>query len=57
MAKVLSEVSGKKIETSHISKEAFYDPALAQKVTPELWINYDFFYRRCMTCFFDCPAL
>ena len=46
MAKIMSEVSQKKVETVHMPKEAFYDESLKKKISPELWINYRIFLER-----------
>ena len=46
MARVLSEVSGKKVNTPHMTREEFYDPELPKKVGPELWENMDIFYKK-----------
>ena len=37
MARVLSEVSRKKVNTPHLTEDEFYDEELPKKITPELW--------------------
>ena len=46
LAKVLSEVSGKKVESLHMTEDEFYSEGLKKKITEELWINYRMFHER-----------
>ncbi len=47
MAKVLSQVSGKSVDTLHMTDDYFYNAAeLKEKITPELWLQYKMFYHK-----------
>lgn len=46
MAKVLSEVSGKQIDTLHLTEEAFYSDKMKKQLPAEMWNSYDVFYHK-----------
>ncbi|WWD16136.1 hypothetical protein CI109_100561 [Kwoniella shandongensis] len=46
IAQVVSELSGKTIDTLHLSEEAFYSDETKAKCTEELWLQYRIFYER-----------
>jgi hypothetical protein len=45
MAQTLSELSGKKVTTLHLTKEAFNNAGFKEKIGEELWDNWNLFYQ------------
>ncbi|WWC69237.1 uncharacterized protein I206_103174 [Kwoniella pini CBS 10737] len=43
LAQILSEISGKKVDTLHLSKEYFQSDAMKKELGDEMWHNWDLF--------------
>lgn len=56
LAKDIAEVSGKKVDTVHLSESDFFTDEHKKKITEELWINLRLFHKRCGDLL-DCLAM
>ncbi|WWC60886.1 uncharacterized protein I303_103462 [Kwoniella dejecticola CBS 10117] len=49
MAQILSEISGKKVDTLHLTKEYFNSEAMKKQLGDEMWHNWDLFIENRIT--------
>ncbi|WWD01150.1 hypothetical protein V866_008089 [Kwoniella sp. B9012] len=49
MAQILSEISGKKVDTLHLTKEAFNSEGMKKQLGEEMWKNWDLFVNKRIT--------
>ncbi|WWC89780.1 uncharacterized protein L201_004706 [Kwoniella dendrophila CBS 6074] len=49
IASILSEISGKKVDTLHLTKEYFHSEAMKKQLGEEMWLNWNLFIEKRIT--------